>query len=367
MLKILKIHINKKSLLKTINKYSSSKFDSHNIPETESSKSIFSILKDFNVNFSKDVKFIDFESQMRRNIEMCKLEEIKEVPTSKLQEILQSQGIEKTQEEIDLLTKIVKESNLIEEPMRFMDLSNFEKRYKEKMGDTKMKFMMPIGWGWAYPFVKYTSILLITAKTFTGLSWLSFFMLCGLIVRVVFLPFALRQMVLIHRMAKVTPNIRLLGFCTMKSNLSLTKKAYYFSRAVWKYSTEAKVNPISFFAYNIFQMPIFFLLVMSIRKICYEENLSGTGILWFKNLNEADPYMILPLISVGITYFNLGRGINKDNEHWFINRWRSFFQIIQICYLPFTCNWPAVFYFSFRALTYIGLHLHCWLMFKTQY
>lgn len=40
--------------------------------------------------------------------------------------------------------------------------------------------------------------------------------------------------------------------------------------------------------------------------------------------------------------YDLKRGINKDNEHWFINKWRSFFQILQIFYLPFTCQWPVV-------------------------
>jgi membrane protein insertase Oxa1/YidC/SpoIIIJ len=47
-------------------------------------------------------------------------------------------------------------------------------------------------------------------------------------------------------------------------------------------------------------------MVWSIRKIATEEDLSGKGILWFPNLNEADPYMILPIISVIVTYFNLG-------------------------------------------------------------
>ena len=133
-----------------------------------------------------------------------------------------------------------------------------------------------------------------------------------------------------------------------------------FSNIVGKYERiyrDVKVNLFSFAAYNLFQIPIFFTMVLSIRKIASEEDLTNTGILWFKvknthfyqNLNEADPYMILPILSVLLTYINLGvilnlikRGINKDNEHWFINRWRSLFQVIQIIYLPFTCLWPAV-------------------------
>lgn len=47
-------------------------------------------------------------------------------------------------------------------------------------------------------------------------------------------------------------------------------------------------------------------MVLSIRKIATEQDLTNTGVLWFKNLNEADPYMILPILSVALTYYNLG-------------------------------------------------------------
>jgi membrane protein insertase Oxa1/YidC/SpoIIIJ len=67
-------------------------------------------------------------------------------------------------------------------------------------------------------------------------------------------------------------------------------------------------------------------MVMSVRKMCYEtEALTGAGILWFTNLNAADPYFILPITATALNYFNLGRGITKENEHWFVNRFRSFF------------------------------------------
>lgn len=223
-----------------------------------------------------------------------------------------------------------------------MALDEYADKYKSKLSDRRMKFMMPIGWGWAYPFVKYTAMMLVAIKTSTAIPWMPFFIICGLSIRVIFLPMMIRQMVLIQRMAKVSPNIKLLTYCTLKSNLSIPTKAYFYLKACYQYCKDVKVNPFVFAAYNLFQLPVFFLMIMSIRKISYEEDLTNSGILWFKNLNEPDAYMVLPVISVILTYINLGRGINKDNEHLFINRWRSFFQVLQICYLPFTCQWPAV-------------------------
>ncbi len=48
-------------------------------------------------------------------------------------------------------------------------------------------------------------------------------------------------------------------------------------------------------------------MVLSIRKISFEnDDLAGAGIWWFKNLNEADPYMILPIVATILNYINLG-------------------------------------------------------------
>ena len=51
-------------------------------------------------------------------------------------------------------------------------------------------------------------------------------------------------------------------------------------------------------------------MVLSIRKISTEnEDLTGAGALWFPNLNEPDPYLLLPMIATVLNYFNLGVSI----------------------------------------------------------
>ena len=53
-------------------------------------------------------------------------------------------------------------------------------------------------------------------------------------------------------------------------------------------------------------------MVLSIRKISFEnDDLAGAGIWWFKNLNEADPYLILPILATILNYFNLGVSPNN--------------------------------------------------------
>lgn len=183
---------------------------------------------------------------------------------------------------------------------------DFKPSVNERMTDIQGKFSLPFGWGWCYPFIKFTSGLLLTIQASTGLPWMYFFFASAVAVRLLIFPLVLTQVIQINKVSKITPNIRLLFKCAQEANLSRTKKVYYFIRAVRLYFKDIKVNPLMFVLYNLIQMPVFFLMIFSIRKISSENNLSSEGILWFKDLHQADPYMILPLISAGITYYNLG-------------------------------------------------------------
>ena len=66
--------------------------------------------------------------------------------------------------------------------------------------------------------------------------------------------------------------------------------------------------------------------------------------------------MILPLVATSLNYFNLVRGITKENEHWFVNRFRSFFAVLQIFHLPFTYNWASgAFLYWISSSTFVLL------------
>jgi membrane protein insertase Oxa1/YidC/SpoIIIJ len=82
---------------------------------------------------------------------------------------------------------------------------------------------------------------------------------------------------------------------------------WYTMSAIFDYSKQTKTNLLAFYFYNIIQIPVFIIMVLSIRKVSYEnDDLAGAGILWFKNLNEADPYFILPIVATLLNYINLG-------------------------------------------------------------
>ena len=214
--------------------------------------------------------------------------------------------MEETIKNLNIMKKIGLKENLSNIEIQNETEPNIPQGLKDKIQNNYGKFSMPLGWGWAYPLIKYTSAGLVAIKVSLNIPWMSFFILTGISVRLLMLPLIIKQIISIQKMSKISPNMRLLLILTKDCNLPFRLKLYYYIKTCWNWCRDIKVNPIMFIAYNLFQIPIFFTIIFSIRKISFEQNLEGTGMLWFKNLNEADPYMILPIISVLITYYNLG-------------------------------------------------------------
>lgn len=89
--------------------------------------------------------------------------------------------------------------------------------------------------------------------------------------------------------------------------MRIDKRVYYFVRACLNYQKQTNTSLLKFYMYNFVQIPIFIIMIMSIRKISFEniEELTGQGALWFPNLCDQDPYIILPIVSALLNYFNL--------------------------------------------------------------
>lgn len=95
-----------------------------------------------------------------------------------------------------------------------------------------------------------------------------------------------------------------------QSQMSFPKKVYHAIRSIYLHSKQTNVNLFGFYFYNIIQIPVFIVMVLSIRKISFEnDDLTGAGMLWFKDLNEPDTTLILPLVATVLNYINLGVSI----------------------------------------------------------
>jgi YidC/Oxa1 family membrane protein insertase len=146
----------------------------------------------------------------------------------------------------------------------------------------------------------------------TTIPWFPFIIMCGFGVRLLLAPLMVRQMVLINKMGQASPNIRLVMKLYKHSKISFLSRLRLTTAAIFDYAKQTNTNLLAFYFYNLIQIPVFIVMVLSIRKISYEnDDLAGAGIWWFKNLNEADPYMILPIVATLLNYINLG--VSLDN------------------------------------------------------
>lgn len=166
-------------------------------------------------------------------------------------------------------------------------------------------FAFPIIWAWFAPVFSVTAAALVKLQAFTQVPWMTFIVLCGLSVRMVMIPFMIGQMTLINKMSQASPNIRLAVTLFKRSKMNIFKRIYYLCSAVLDYQRQTKTSLGLFYFYNIIQLPVFIIMIMSIRKISYEEEMTGCGMLWFPNLNEPDQYLILPIAAALLNYFNL--------------------------------------------------------------
>ena len=131
--------------------------------------------------------------------------------------------------------------------------------------------------------------------------------MCGLGVRLILAPLMIRQMILINKIGQASPNMRLVMKLFKFSKMPLLSRLRHTISAIYDYSKQTNTNLLAFYFYNLIQIPVFIVMVLSIRKISFEnDDLAGQGIWWFKNLNEADPYLILPIIATILNYINLG-------------------------------------------------------------
>lgn len=117
----------------------------------------------------------------------------------------------------------------------------------------------------------------------------------------------LRQMALINKMSHASPNFRITAKLFKFSKLPLHRRIYHSVAACVDFARQTNTSLTAFYFYNIVQIPVFILMVLSIRKIATEnDELTGAGALWFPDLNEPDAYLILPIIATVLNYVNLG-------------------------------------------------------------
>lgn len=193
------------------------------------------------------------------------------------------------------------------------------------------------------PAIHFTEDLIQSIVTYTGLPWWLSISLLTVSIKVSNLPFLYLQFRSMAPLSTAMPNYRLLFDVSKHSKVSPIKKLSCIYTSVKQINKAHNTKFIKSFAYGFIQIPQFLTFIWGVRALCARnQELVTGGVLWFNDLTQADPYMILPLVSMGLTYFNLQFGITEENKDWTVNRMKGYVQVWIILTLPITVNWPAV-------------------------
>lgn len=175
----------------------------------------------------------------------------------------------------------------------------------------------------SFTIVQYCIDLLNYIHHSFGLPWVATFIATGILVRVLVLPLSVLQI----RTAAISDSIRyplqLLYDAKLQSRrpkLSISHiketRDYVHLQSVMKLR---KLFHCEFYKslVNLFiQVPVFITVAMSIRIVTqFDPQLQSAGILWFNDLGQPDPYLILPITAVALTVYSIQRSRNNSGTN----------------------------------------------------
>jgi len=180
-----------------------------------------------------------------------------------------------------------------------------------------------------YPFIG-VQFFLEYIQYLTGTPWWIVIVIASSVLRLLFLPFQIKQMRHTHNIAQISPQIKALS---EKASARRSSSPFVENwTAIQKLYAANGIDMFKPFKYAFAQVPFFILLFVAIRQMCtrpeWLAELSSGGILFWTDLTALDSSYILPLLS-GISIlltFEIQRyysTIYNPNPPGFMYKWIS--------------------------------------------
>jgi YidC/Oxa1 family membrane protein insertase len=202
-------------------------------------------------------------------------------------------------------------------------------------------------------FSPIVSVLAYALEFFHGLGlewWLSIAALT-IVVRTLLFPLTIKQVRSMRAMQELRPELE-----KIRGQYSNNRQRQ--QEEMMKLYKERNINPLGGCLPILLQMPIFIGIFYVIREFGGYGDVAGTkpsfqdgGILWFTNLSEMDPYLILPVLSAltmlaatEITAKNL-----EPQQRWIM-------RILPVGITLFLWNFPAglfVYWITSNVVTFV--------------
>lgn len=220
--------------------------------------------------------------------------------------------------------------------------TNFSRRFTgqfQQIGQVRLPMFLEF----YRPVIESAEHLIENIVIFTGMPWWFSISVLTLSVRLINVPLLVLQYKAMAPLALAAPDYRLLSDLVVSSTVRKREKLYIFLSSARQINKSHNTRFSKAFTYGFLQLPQFLTFIWGVRSLCVRNpDLKTGGIAWFTDLSAADPYLILPILSIGLTYMNLQRGVTEENKNWLINRFKYYVQMWLIMTLPVTVQWPSV-------------------------
>merc|ERR1719499_725176 len=180
-----------------------------------------------------------------------------------------------------------------------------------------------------------------------GLPWWAAIAGSALCFRMAFFPLLVQQMQQMTRMIQATPDLTALtDRLDKKSKSELSQVS--LTREISEIKKKHNIYFRRFWYYPVALVGTFIPFVFAARQIIFRHDydLQQGGLFWFENLNQPDPYCILPLTCIALTYTVLGLYAGRAYTHEGKIRTMMFrvlfvIQTFEICLIPFVIDMPC--------------------------
>jgi YidC/Oxa1 family membrane protein insertase len=166
----------------------------------------------------------------------------------------------------------------------------------------------PSSWVELYTPVGLVQSALLAAHESSGLPWWATIAAGTVLMRAALLPAVLYQTRQQARFAQLRPLLRAVGESCQHIESRPRRQAAALA-GMWRVSVQHGVHPLSLFAGALVQLPVFVVCIVSVRRLLAQAQqpaadaaaagLETGGALWFVDLTAADPFVVLPLLTLG--------------------------------------------------------------------
>ncbi|GAB5366981.1 hypothetical protein AAMO2058_001190400 [Amorphochlora amoebiformis] len=145
---------------------------------------------------------------------------------------------------------------------------------------------------------------------YTELAWIPTIVACTVALRLSLFPISVLQAKAALRLMLIQPYLRVLKSAFSKAKEPMVPRLNLLRRNLNITFRTFRFSPTMMAVYPILNIGMFFTFVVGVRNIVltYPE-FTSAGYLWFTNLQEPDPYMILPIVAISGTLASLELGL----------------------------------------------------------